>query len=404
MILVLGLAFAALGIAVQVVLYILDARGKRLSVEVVAYWRPSDDAFLYEMRRANTRPLMQDQGGGIAIFLLVNTLLVHLARRNGRRKPVIFPETTVLKAVIANRGNASIQRSDFESPLRVEVLEGRLSSAKVAGSRFPALQPRIRQRENAVVVAPLLLNPGDWFSIEMQVEELEHWTIFDRVVSGSARIVGVRRVVTSRMKRRQRGAAYSSLVLVIGACWVIVVARWPHWHWLHGVWGQVGGFALGMLLSWVFFEVGTRSVDRGLKVGEFTTPGDLVPHHEYLVFHHLAGWPNKESLTKTIERRAAGGSDDESPGFLGVITSIKESKEQSVGAVVLEVVEGSPAARAGLNAGDAVLAVDGTAVTCHSELISIVGSRSAGDSIVLTVEQGGVAKDLDVELAEPAKQ
>lgn len=72
------------------------------------------------------------------------------------------------------------------------------------------------------------------------------------------------------------------------------------------------------------------------------------------------------------------------------------------GALVQEVVAGSPAAAAGLApcrrgsfgelvVGDLITAVDGTAVRQVEDLISYILGRKPGDEVVLTVRRGGEA-------------
>lgn len=71
------------------------------------------------------------------------------------------------------------------------------------------------------------------------------------------------------------------------------------------------------------------------------------------------------------------------------------------GVRVTEALAGTPAARAGLRAGDVVLAIDGTAVSLPDELIWRVQERGVGQKVVLTVHRDG--KRLQVELALEAR-
>jgi S1-C subfamily serine protease len=66
------------------------------------------------------------------------------------------------------------------------------------------------------------------------------------------------------------------------------------------------------------------------------------------------------------------------PAFLGI--SLGSSSE----AVVAGVLEGTPAATAGLVAGDVITAVDGVAVSSASSLSDLLGAHAPGDTVTLT--------------------
>jgi len=69
---------------------------------------------------------------------------------------------------------------------------------------------------------------------------------------------------------------------------------------------------------------------------------------------------------------------------------------------ILEVLPGSPAEAAGLQAGDRILAVDGAQLELPHDLADLIGSRSPGDRVVLEVERPGQGDpySLRVRLAE----
>ncbi len=54
------------------------------------------------------------------------------------------------------------------------------------------------------------------------------------------------------------------------------------------------------------------------------------------------------------------------------------------GAMVLSVEPDSPAAQAGLQEGDVITAIDGTAVTTASEVVAAVQGTSSGTEVVIT--------------------
>lgn len=87
-------------------------------------------------------------------------------------------------------------------------------------------------------------------------------------------------------------------------------------------------------------------------------------------------------------------------GYLGVTTD--EPSFGQAGALVTQVVDGSPAAQAGLQEGDVVTAVDGQAVRSYEELISGIRSRLPGDQLSLTVTRGDEQLTFDVTLGTAA--
>jgi S1-C subfamily serine protease len=69
------------------------------------------------------------------------------------------------------------------------------------------------------------------------------------------------------------------------------------------------------------------------------------------------------------------------------------------GAVVSEVVSGSPAEKAGLQAGDVILAVNGTRLDTNHTLTALLQTAKPGDSVALSVRrQGQGATTLNVTL------
>lgn len=68
------------------------------------------------------------------------------------------------------------------------------------------------------------------------------------------------------------------------------------------------------------------------------------------------------------------------------------------GAYVAEVTEGGPAAKAGVEAGDIVVAVDDEAISSADGLIIALREHEVGDKVVLTVVRGKDEKKIEVEL------
>jgi S1-C subfamily serine protease len=74
-------------------------------------------------------------------------------------------------------------------------------------------------------------------------------------------------------------------------------------------------------------------------------------------------------------------------GYLGV--AMGDATGGQDGAVVQEVTPDSPAARAGLQAGDVVVSIDGKAVQDRSELVAAIRGHKPGDKVTLGVVRGG---------------
>lgn len=74
--------------------------------------------------------------------------------------------------------------------------------------------------------------------------------------------------------------------------------------------------------------------------------------------------------------------------------------ESVAGALIAEVQPGTPAARAGLDLGDVVIAVDGQAIQRANELTTNLARRQPGDRVRLTVVRDGKRRDVTVELGQ----
>jgi serine protease Do len=70
------------------------------------------------------------------------------------------------------------------------------------------------------------------------------------------------------------------------------------------------------------------------------------------------------------------------------------------GAVVARVEAGSPAARAGLRAGDVIVAVDGAPITGGTPLHNRIGMAPIGAAVQLTVDRRGSERTITVRIEE----
>ncbi len=98
---------------------------------------------------------------------------------------------------------------------------------------------------------------------------------------------------------------------------------------------------------------------------------------------------------------AAGG------GYLGVdITTLTPQLRQQYGftptsgAVILDVVPGTPASNAGLQQGDVIVGVDSTAITSAESLQSVIGKDRPGQRVSVTYYVGNERRVVSITLAQ----
>lgn len=72
------------------------------------------------------------------------------------------------------------------------------------------------------------------------------------------------------------------------------------------------------------------------------------------------------------------------------------------GAVVMEVVKDTPAAKAGLRAQDIITRIDGHAVAGTGDLRRVLREHHAGDTVTLSVRRGAQTLNIRVPLVESA--
>jgi len=88
--------------------------------------------------------------------------------------------------------------------------------------------------------------------------------------------------------------------------------------------------------------------------------------------------------------------------FIGVaIADSSPMGRGPVGAVVRQVLPGTPAGQVGLIGGDVITAIDATAITSAADLSNIMDQRRPGDTVVLSwIDRGGVPRSAPVVLAK----
>ena len=90
--------------------------------------------------------------------------------------------------------------------------------------------------------------------------------------------------------------------------------------------------------------------------------------------------------------------------YVGVSVSDVNQQTQlygiPAGAAVQSVSDDSPAAKAGLQAGDVITRVNGTEITGSSDLVSLVSEAAIGDMLTMTVYRQGSTIELTVTVGE----
>jgi S1-C subfamily serine protease len=103
------------------------------------------------------------------------------------------------------------------------------------------------------------------------------------------------------------------------------------------------------------------------------------------------------STTSTATVEGAGETTEvQSPtAFLG--TQVQDDED---GALVVGIAPDSPAAEAGIEKGDLIVAVDGEPVRSGDDLLQAVGVHAPGDEVTITVERDGKRVEVRATLVE----
>ncbi|HZW44711.1 MAG TPA: trypsin-like peptidase domain-containing protein [Dermatophilaceae bacterium] len=87
--------------------------------------------------------------------------------------------------------------------------------------------------------------------------------------------------------------------------------------------------------------------------------------------------------------------------YLGVSSKdgvVPDGSAKRAAAVLTNIVSGTPADKAGLRAGDAVIAVDGNTIDGSLSLVAQIRERSVGDKVTLKILRDGQSQDISVTL------
>lgn len=105
-----------------------------------------------------------------------------------------------------------------------------------------------------------------------------------------------------------------------------------------------------------------------------------------------------EALPVIEALRAQSGGEARSEGYLGV--ELDDRRDGGQGAVITSVQDDTPAAAAGIEAGDLVVAADGAAIDGATGLIAAIRDLQPGDSATVTIMRNGERIDLSVTLTD----
>jgi S1-C subfamily serine protease len=94
-------------------------------------------------------------------------------------------------------------------------------------------------------------------------------------------------------------------------------------------------------------------------------------------------------------------------GYLGVNTqpvrlpaALEQQLGQETGLLLVAVEPGSPAEQGGLLLGDTIVALEGSAVQQHDDLLALLSADRVGQSVTLKIVRGGQVQDLSVIVGE----
>ncbi len=106
----------------------------------------------------------------------------------------------------------------------------------------------------------------------------------------------------------------------------------------------------------------------------------------------------REALPVIEALRLQSGGDPRTEGYLGV--ELGERRDGGQGAVIQAVQDDTPAADAGIEAGDLVVAADGAPIDGATGLIAAIRDLGPGDSTTLTILRDGDPVEITVTLVE----
>ena len=114
---------------------------------------------------------------------------------------------------------------------------------------------------------------------------------------------------------------------------------------------------------------------------------------------HLAAVYAHDAVTG-LQARLVGGAALDHFHDVDTVGVHAQLGVNAYGVYIVEVVKGGPADKAGLQAGDRIVSVDGSEVATQSDLGTLMQNHKAGDTIEITVARGGQMQTVNVTLGE----
>ncbi len=141
--------------------------------------------------------------------------------------------------------------------------------------------------------------------------------------------------------------------------------------------------------------------------------GDLIGVNSFIVSRSGGsvgvGFAIPGPVVRQVVETALGGGRSVVRPWLGVAGQAVTSEmartlglDRPQGLLVADVYPGSPADRAGLHQGDAILAIDGQSINDETSLSFRVGTHRAGDSVTVTYERGQTERTTKATVQPPA--
>jgi len=101
-------------------------------------------------------------------------------------------------------------------------------------------------------------------------------------------------------------------------------------------------------------------------------------------------------IVESLREQADGAARDE--GYLGV--GLDDRRDGGQGAIIAQVEAGTPAAAAGLEEGDIVIAVEGAAIDGGAGLVAAVRDQEPGDELEIQILRGNEVMTITVVLTD----
>ena len=109
--------------------------------------------------------------------------------------------------------------------------------------------------------------------------------------------------------------------------------------------------------------------------------------------------PVNEAKSIADQLIATGSAQHAYIGVSAADTTVTDGSSKRQAALVKAVSAGTPAATAGLQANDAVIAIDGQPIDSSESLVATIHEHKVGDTVTLTVIRGSQKQDLKITLA-----